>query len=276
MGGVLQRAAILAVAAAIVVGVTAPPRAHAATSGAPVDPTTPPEADVLRTPIPRAVGKRRAHRYRLSIAGIPPGVDRVRYELLVRSAAERWGLRFVGRSARTVRSGDRSDMVGFARGLPRGALGVTRLRVLRVYRRAANGRPRLVRERVLERDLMLAYRAAWHAGPGVPPLDRYDLQTVLIHELGHYAGNGHVRGCANSPMWTGLRPGEWWWSRADWFRFGCRNAPRQPAPLPAPPPAPPVPQAPQRELAPLAARAAGAQPSGRLLVRTTVRRVVLD
>ena len=57
---------------------------------------------------------------------------------------------------------------------------------------------------------------------------------VLIHELGHFAGNGHVRNCRNSPMWVALRPGEWWHSRADWFQFGCNRGSARGAAAPGP------------------------------------------
>ena len=180
----------------------------------------PPGAGVPRTPIPRTVGTRRSFRYRLSLAAIPRGVDRARFSLLVRAAARRWGLRLAGTTGRAARSGDGVDSVGFAAGVPSFALGVTTLRSIRYYRQAG-GRRRLVRERVVERDTRFALGVPWHAGPGDPPPDRVDLQTVVIHELGHFAGNGHVRNCSDSPMWVALRAGEWWHGRGDWFQHGC-------------------------------------------------------
>jgi len=180
----------------------------------------PPGAGVPRAPIPRSVGIRRPFAYRLSLAAIPRGVDRDRFRLVARAAAKRWGLRFAGFTSRLARSGDGIDSVGFSPRVPSYALGVTSIRSVRYYRRVG-GRPRLVRQRVVERDTRLATGAPWHAGPGDPPADRVDLQTVVIHELGHYAGNKHVRNCVNSPMWVALRPGEWWHSRTDWFQFGC-------------------------------------------------------
>lgn len=235
-------------------------------------PTTPGgSSDVVRAPIPRSVGKRSSFPYRLSTANVPSGVDATRFEQLTRIAARRWGLRAVGTTPRAPRSGDGRDTVGFARDVPRRALGVTRIRSVRYYRRDGRGRQRFVFERVLERDLALAYGVPWHAGPGIPPRDRVDLQTVIVHELGHYAGNDHVRNCTNSPMWVGLRPGEWWWSRADWFQAGCRNAPSTPAVATA---------AAVRDaaVARAATRARGAAPGPPrpLLVQRSVRRVVLD
>lgn len=180
----------------------------------------PPGAGVPRAPIPRGVGVRRGYGYRLSLAAVPRGVDRVRFSLLARVAAKRWGLRLAGRTNRVARSGDGVDTVGFAPDVPSYALGVTSIRSVRWFRRV-NGRARLVRQRVVERDTRFATGVPWHAGPGDPPVDRVDLQTVVIHELGHYAGNQHVRNCRNSPMWVALRPGEWWHDRGDWFQFGC-------------------------------------------------------
>ena len=144
--------------------------------------------------------------------------------MIARVAAKRWGLRLAGTTSRAPRSGDGRDTVGFAKDVPSVALGVTRIRTVRYYRRE-NGRTRVVAERVVERDLSLAVNVPWHVGPGPPPSDEVDLQTVIVHELGHYAGNGHVPNCTNSPMWTGLAPGEWWYGPKDWFQFGCRNAP---------------------------------------------------
>ncbi|MBB4664465.1 hypothetical protein [Conexibacter arvalis] len=185
----------------------------------------PPGAGVPRAPIPRAIGVRRGFGYRLSLASIPRGVDRTRFSLLARAAAKRWGLRLAGRTNRVVRSGDRVDSVGFAPGVPSYALGVTTIRSVRWFRRV-DGRPRVVRQQVVERDTRLAVGAPWHAGPGRTPPDRIDLQTVIIHELGHYAGNDHVRNCTNSPMWVALRPGEWWHDRRNWFQHGCGSQAR--------------------------------------------------
>lgn len=218
-------------------------------------------ADLTRSSIPRSVGVRRAYGYRLSSANVPRAVGAKRFAVLARTAAKRWGLREVGTTRSAPRSGDGRDTVGFARDVPRVALGVTRIRSVRYYRRVG-GVTRVVRERVVERDLSLAVGVPWHVGPGAPPSDKVDLQTVIVHELGHYAGNGHVRDCANSPMWTGLRPGEWWYSRSDWFQFGCSNAPGASA----------TPTAAASSLRAVP----GAGDARPLLVQRTVRKVFLD
>lgn len=190
----------------------------------PAEKPDPKGRDLDRSSIPRSVGVRRGYAYTLSTANVPRSVGAKRYSVIARVAAKRWGLRLAGTTKGTVRTGDRRDWVGFSKDVPSVALGVTRIRTVRYYRRE-NGRTRVVGERVVERDLSLAVNAPWWVGPGPPPADKVDLQTVIVHELGHYAGNGHVANCTNSPMWTGLAPGEWWYSRTNWFQFGCRNAP---------------------------------------------------
>lgn len=225
-------------------------------------------ADLVTSKIPRAVGVRRAYAYRLSSANLPRGVGARRFAVLARTAAKRWGLREVGTTRSAPRSGDRSDTIGFARDVPAVALGVTRIRSVRYYRRV-NGVSRLVSERVVERDMSLAVGVPWHVGPGTPPPDRVDLQTVIVHELGHYAGNArHARECANSPMWAGLRPGEWWHSRGDWFQYGCSNAPGSSTT--------PTASASAASTAGARAAAGAAAASRPLLEQRTVRSVFLD
>jgi hypothetical protein len=51
-----------------------------------------------------------------------------------------------------------------------------------------------------------------------------DLESVLIHELGHFAGNKeHAAQCTNSPMASGLAAGEWWHGPRNRFSF-CGEA----------------------------------------------------
>ena len=72
---------------------------------------------------------------------------------------------------------------------------------------------------VIERDLELNVNQNWAAGPAYPALDEIDLESVLLHELGHMAGNKkHLARCTNSPMNKALGAGEWWrGSRDKWF-----------------------------------------------------------
>src|SRR5262249_30181790 len=73
--------------------------------------------------------------------------------------------------------------------------------------------------RVIEQDLALNPAEDWAAGPGYPGLSQIDLESVLLHELGHMAGNKRHRAvCANSPMIAALGAGEWWRGARDhWF-----------------------------------------------------------
>jgi hypothetical protein len=73
--------------------------------------------------------------------------------------------------------------------------------------------------RVVESDLALNASENWNAGPKYPALDQVDLESVLLHELGHMAGNKkHKPRCSNSPMIEALGAGEWWRGARDkWF-----------------------------------------------------------
>jgi hypothetical protein len=80
----------------------------------------------------------------------------------------------------------------------------------------------------------------WAPGPAYPTTAEVDLETVLLHELGHFAGNlRHAPvGCNNTPMVEALGPGEWWRSPTDWHYDACAGAHARAAGLPAlPPPA---------------------------------------
>ena len=80
---------------------------------------------------------------------------------------------------------------------------------------------------VIERDLELNANQLWAPGPDYPALDEIDLESVLLHELGHMAGNKrHLARCSNSPMGKALGAGEWWrGSRDKWFG-GCSTSAR--------------------------------------------------
>ena len=55
-----------------------------------------------------------------------------------------------------------------------------------------------------------------------PDDNHIDLESVVLHELGHMAGNRHHQPrCTNSPMVESLGRGEWWHTPQDWFERTC-------------------------------------------------------
>ncbi|HET6550029.1 MAG TPA: hypothetical protein VFG79_16310 [Solirubrobacter sp.] len=160
-------------------------------------------------------GRRGHASFYLSSAKFPSIVDGRRFEKLARKTAARWGLRALRWTSVEAGVRDGFSVAGFSNSVPRGVLGVET-----DYKRGG---------RVVERDLALRAQEDWWAGPGYPALDQVDLESVLLHELGHMAGNKRHRGrCANSPMDKALGAGEWWrGSRDKWFaecRRGARAA----------------------------------------------------
>jgi hypothetical protein len=163
--------------------------------------------------IPGRIGASNGASFRIRTGGIPSGVDRARFLALVRNAARRWRLHSLGTvPGRPVFGNGRSE-VGFSTAqVPRQALAVT------VFGdRQRNGRR--------ERDLILRADLPWEQGPDHPTRGRIDLQTVLLHEFGHVAGNRfHVpRGCRDTPMVVGLATGEWWRSTTDYSYRACNR-----------------------------------------------------
>ena len=171
----------------------------------------------------------------------PRTVGAERFLALSHSSAARWGVQVAGvrRDALPDRR-DGVDLIGFSRRLPRAALGVAVDYIVEVYRRGPPqctvrrrpdgssrrtcrpGRLRLVGRRTVERDLTINARQPWEQGPVYPSRREVDLETTLIHELGHHAGRRHVGRCVNSPMMVSLAPGEWWRGPRNWYRRGCR------------------------------------------------------
>jgi hypothetical protein len=163
--------------------------------------------------IPRRIGSSNGATFVIRTAGVPQGVSKARFLRLVRNSARRWRLHSAGtRPGRAVFGNGRSE-VGFSNvQVPRQALGVT------IFgRRNSSGRR--------ERDLILRADIPWEDGPEHPTRRRIDLETVILHELGHMAGNRfHVpRACSNTPMVIGLAGGEWWRSTADFSYRACNR-----------------------------------------------------
>jgi hypothetical protein len=176
-------------------------------------PSGPDLAGLSSERIPGRIGSSNGASFVIRTGGIPAGVDRARYLTLVRNAARRWRLHSLGTvPGRPVFGNGRSE-VGFSTAqVPRQALAVT------VFgRRRSDGRR--------ERDLILRADLPWEQGPDHPTRGRIDLQTVLLHEFGHVAGNRfHVpRGCRDTPMVVGLATGEWWRSTTDYSYRACNR-----------------------------------------------------
>jgi hypothetical protein len=158
---------------------------------------------------PRFGPRGRASFY-LSSAGFPSSVGGPRFRAVVRAAAHRWHLRARRWTSLAAGRPDGYDVVGFGR-LPKGVLGVETDYTLH--------------GRTVEQDVRFIASAPWNEGPGYPDFDEMDLESVVLHELGHMAGVGrHRPHCTNSPMVAALGLGEWWRGpRDDWF-FGCGGA----------------------------------------------------
>ena len=124
---------------------------------------------------------------------------------------------------------DGRNGIGFAN-LDEGTLGQTNTWSAKVYRRkrscrftSAGRRCRIIRryvgKRIVERDTAFDKSVPWQPGPAYPDANQFDLETTMIHELGHWARNGHVRDCKASPMIPALDAGDWWRDSTD-FHFG--------------------------------------------------------
>lgn len=206
-----------------------------ATPGTPAVTPTPAPTGALpklaRAPIPSRIGTSNHALLVLALGEGSPSVSRSRLTALVRNSARRWRLDARGPVKRVPRVGDGHDDVGFAAALvSQGALGTTTLlrqNYVRVRRVCAATGCRTTRTplgtRVVERDLALLPDVPWAEGPAHPTSEEYDLETVVLHELGHWAGNlRHTPvGCHDTPMVKGLGPGEWWRSSSDWHYDAC-------------------------------------------------------
>jgi hypothetical protein len=167
-----------------------------------------PSADRGRGKLYPRFGKRGHGSFYLSSANWPESINGLRFQAVIRTAAHRWGLRAL--SWTTLKAGrhDGFNVAGFSNKVPKGALG-------QETEYSKHGK-------VIERDILLRADADWNAGPGYPNLDQVDLESVLLHELGHFSGiKKHRSHCANSPMIVSLGSGEWWRGPKDHFLAGC-------------------------------------------------------
>ena len=163
-----------------------------------------------REPISSAIGTSNHATLTIRVGGRPASVTRSRLATLVRNGAARWRLRVRATLGGRPVPGDGRSEIGFdTRRVASGALATTQVR--------SQGTT------TLERDIFIRADIPWQAGPAYPVAGQVDLETVLLHELGHFAGNRRhaPRGCRNSPMVVALAAGEWWRSRRDFSFRGC-------------------------------------------------------
>jgi hypothetical protein len=155
-------------------------------------------------------GKHGRTSFATSSAQIPAAIDAVNFKQLVTKTAARWGLKARGWTNRVAGVQDGHSVAGFSADVPEGVLGVQT--------------DFMVDGKITERDLALRADEQWDAGPEYPALDEFDLQSVLLHELGHMAGNKkHTARCANSPMDEALGAGEWWRGARDKWYGNCSS-----------------------------------------------------
>lgn len=157
-------------------------------------------------------GRTNHQQFYISSVGFPAGVNPSRFRTIVKRSAARWGLKAHRWTSAVAGRADGFDVAGFGR-VPTQALA---LQVDYVRKRD---------HRVVDRDLVIRPDLPWQLGPAYPAMDEYDLESVLLHELGHLAGNkGHRPRCSNSPMVEAMAAGEWWRGPADRWSFGCEGA----------------------------------------------------
>jgi hypothetical protein len=187
-----------------------PVRRLVLTGGLPAQPEL---AGLSQQQIPRRIGRSNGATFVIRTGGVPAGVASARFLALVRNSGRRWRLHSAGTVGGRPRFGNGRSEVGFSTAqVPRGAIAVT------IVGRRGRGRG-------LERDLILRADIPWQEGPDHPTRRQIDLETVLLHEFGHFAGNAfHVpRGCRDTPMVVGLATGEWWRSTSDFSYRACND-----------------------------------------------------
>ncbi|HEX8054187.1 MAG TPA: hypothetical protein VF517_14440 [Thermoleophilaceae bacterium] len=169
----------------------------------------------------------------------PAGVDASRLYDVADHSASRWKLSVEGNASRMPGVKDGTQVIGFSKATAAQALGVTTVWSRTLYKVVTtrrcwrqNGRRRCQTTRryvkngveVVEKDVQLNPSVPWEQGPSYPSPTRFDLESTILHELGHFANplkDNHVFGCENSPMIDSIAPGEFWRDADDWLRYGC-------------------------------------------------------
>jgi hypothetical protein len=178
-----------------------------------------------RGPIPAWIGRRGTTRFLVSRVDIPASIGPARFYRLVARSARRWGLRAVGWTNRVPGNADRVNVVGF-REIPQSVLGLELERYARVFARRRGSHARAYLGRIVaERDVIVGLGIPWMKRGEYPDDSHIDLESVVLHELGHMAGNRHHQPrCTNSPMVESIGTGEWWHTPQDWFERTCGSA----------------------------------------------------
>lgn len=169
----------------------------------------------------------------------PAGVDAARLYDVSDQSASRWKLSVEGNASRAPGVKDGMQVIGFSKTTASQALGVTtvwsrtRFKLVtsrRCWRQNSKRRCQTTRRyvkdgvEVVEKDVQLNPFVPWEQGPALPSPADFDLESTILHELGHFANplkDNHVFGCENSPMIDAIAPGEFWRDSDDWLRFGC-------------------------------------------------------
>ncbi len=162
---------------------------------------------------PRYGHKTSGKSFYLSTTDFPGTVDSSRFKQLAKTTASRWGLKALRWTSAKAGVQDGFNVAGFSSDVAAGVLGVQTDYVKR--------------GKLVESDLALRADESWAQGPDYPALYEVDLESVLLHELGHMAGNKkHRMRCTNSPMVEALGAGEWWRGARDKWYGDCSSAAR--------------------------------------------------
>ncbi|MDA0171739.1 hypothetical protein OJ998_21745 [Solirubrobacter taibaiensis] len=189
---------------------------------------------LVQSLMPRSVGTTSPSYAKLAIfpTGAPASVDSSRFIAVVRASAARWDISRGGVSWKMFNF-DRPDgrnAIGFEP-RPEGVLGTTNTWTARVYRKRRSCRPTLsgrkcrtvrkyVGRQVVEADVAIDPFTPWQQGPALPTTEQFDLETVIAHELGHWAGNGHRNSCSHL-MTRAIDAGDWWRDIDDFHFSSC-------------------------------------------------------
>jgi len=170
--------------------------------------------------------------------GFPLEVTPDRFAALTGDVAGGWQLSLDGVTLAEPGALDGVNTIGFSNALPDDVLGAYIFWPRRVYSnkkrcRRVHGKRRCHRVKkyryseVTEADVAFNAGFRWNEGPRYPGDDEIDLETVEIHELGHFNDPNRPHGarCSGSPLTESLAYGEWWRDSDNWFEYGCSNSP---------------------------------------------------